>query len=135
VKRLIAAAFAAFACAASAQGLDPGEWEFTTSTTSALLPQPQNATFRRCVRPEDAERPERWLGQGSQQADCSFVHTARSADAVRWEVSCPKTSMRGSGSARTGRGSMQGEMRLAGDVQGKPFEIHTRMSGRRLGPC
>jgi hypothetical protein len=43
--------------------------------------------------------------------------------------------MRGSGTARMGRDTMESEMQMSGDAQGRKFEMRTRMSGRRLGPC
>jgi hypothetical protein len=30
---------------------------------------------------------------------------------------------------------MESEMQMSGDMKGRKFEMRTKMSGRRLGPC
>ena len=121
--------------AVPAQNLEPGEWEFTSTTSSPMLPKPQSHTVRQCVKPQDAANPERWMGRPGEKSDCKFTHGKKGEDTVTWEMSCPKTNMHGSGSARIGRDVMESEMQMAGDMQGRKFEMRTRMSGRRLGPC
>jgi hypothetical protein len=135
MKRAAAIALLAFAGAAGAQSLQPGEWEFTSTTSSPMLPKPQSATVRQCVKDEDASNPERWMGRQNEKGDCKFTHSRRGPDTVAWEMSCPRQNMRGSGTARMGRDSMESEMQMSGDAQGRKFEMRTRMSGRRLGPC
>jgi hypothetical protein len=119
-----------------AQGLEPGEWEFSSTTTSPMLPKPHSSTLRHCVKKEDAEKPERWMGQKSpQSSDCKFSYGQKSGRTMSWQVSCPKSNMRGSGNARVGRGSMESDMSMSGEMRGRRFEMRTRMTGRRLGPC
>ena len=48
-------AFAAFA--AQAQQMEPGEWEFTNTMTSPMLPQPQTMTMKRCISSKEASDP------------------------------------------------------------------------------
>ena len=38
---------------ALAQQMQPGEWQFTSTTTSPAFPGPQTATFKNCVKKED----------------------------------------------------------------------------------
>jgi len=38
---------------AAAQQMQPGEWQFSSTTTSPAFPGPQTATFRNCVKKED----------------------------------------------------------------------------------
>jgi hypothetical protein len=75
------------------------------------------------------------MGRQSPQTDCKFTHGPKSGDTLTWEMSCPKSNMRGSGSARIGRGTMESDMRMSGDMQGRKFEMRTKMTGKRLGPC
>jgi hypothetical protein len=133
----VAAAIAllSFAGAAGAQNLQPGEWEFTSTTTSPMLPKPQSVTVKQCVKPEDAADPERWMGRKNDKSDCTVTHGKKGADTLTWEMSCPKSNMRGSGSARLLRDTMESSMQMSGDMQGRKFEMQTKMSGRRLGPC
>lgn len=136
LKKLATFALLGFSAAtASGQGLEPGEWQFDSTTAAALLPKPQSATFTRCVRKEDAENPERWLGRQSEKNGCDFTVGEKTANSMKWQVSCPKTNMRGSGSARIGQGTMEGEMRMTGNVRGRSFETNTHLTGRRIGPC
>ncbi|HEX6267716.1 MAG TPA: DUF3617 family protein [Burkholderiales bacterium] len=132
---LLAALLFAASASLHAQGLEPGEWEFTYTTRSPMLPKPHSSTLRHCVKPEDAGNPESWMGRQSPQTDCRFTHGPKSGDTLTWEMSCPKSNMRGSGSARIGRGTMESDMRMSGDMQGRKFEMRTKMTGKRLGPC
>lgn len=133
----IAATLLALACAGAAwgQGLEPGEWEFSSTTSSPMLPKPQHMTVKQCVKKEDAANPERWMGRQSEKSDCKFTHGKKGMDTVTWEMTCPKSNMRGSGSARIGRDAMESDLQMSGDMQGRKFEMRTKMSGRRLGPC
>jgi hypothetical protein len=125
---------AAMALPAAAAEIEPGEWEFTSVSTSALLPGPQNATFRRCIRKEDAANPDRFMADPGQQ-DCKLTPGAKTATSYSWQLECPKANLRGTGSARLAGGTMEGETVMSGEVQGKKFEVRTKVTGKRLGPC
>ena len=135
--RLLAALMFCFSVSALAQGLEPGEWQFNTTMTSPMMPQPQASTFTRCIRKEEAEKPEKWMGgDGKTEADCK-VNTTKKGDGYAWELSCPKSNMRGTGVARIGRGTMESEQKMSGDMQGggQKFEMLIKMTGKRLGAC
>lgn len=135
MKRLFAFAFA-FACGpALAQQLAPGEWEFSSSSTSRLFPAPQTVSFKRCIKQEDAADPDRWMAKPSQQGDCKVTPGKRTGDTYTWDMECPKANMRGSGSARMAGSTMEGETHMTGEIQGRKFDIRTKVTGRRLGPC
>jgi hypothetical protein len=134
MKTLAAAILAAgMALPAAAADIEPGEWEFTSVSTSALLPGPQNTTFRRCIRKEEAANPDRWMSDAGQ--DCKLTPGAKTANSYSWQMECPKTKLRGSGSARLAGSSMEGETVMNGEVQGRKFELRTKVTGKRLGPC
>lgn len=135
MKALLFAAALGACAPAIAQGLEPGEWEFSSTMTSAMLPKPQSMTFRNCIKKEDADNPERWMGQKQRETDCKFTPLKKSGDGYSWEMTCPKSNMKGSGTVRIGRGTMQSEMRMSGDAKGEKFEMLTKMSGKRLGAC
>jgi hypothetical protein len=115
--------------------LDPGEWEFTSVSTSDLFPKPQTASFKRCIKKEEAANPDRWMSQPDPQGDCKLTPGNKTADTYTWTMECPKAKMHGTGSARMSRASMEGETHMTGEVQGKKFELRTKVTGRRLGPC
>ena len=126
----------AVVCAPSlAAEIEPGEWEFTSTSTSRLFPGPQTTSFRRCIKKEEAANPDRWMAQPSQQGDCKVTPGTKSADTYTWVMECPKAKMRGTGSARMSRASMEGETHMTGVVQGQKFELRTKVTGKRLGPC
>lgn len=120
---------------ASAAEIEPGEWEFTSITTSRLLPGPQNVTFRRCIRKEDAANPDRWMSDPGGQGECKLTPGAKTHDSYRWTMVCPKVNLRGTGSARMARATMEGETIMNGEAQGQKFELRTKVTGKRLGPC
>jgi len=115
--------------------IDAGEWEFSSTTTSRLLPGPQNASFKRCIRKEDAQNPDRWMAEPGQQGDCKLTPGKKSADTYTWTMECPHGNIRGAGSARLTRTSMEGETNMTGELQGQKFELRTKVTGKRLGPC
>jgi hypothetical protein len=47
----------------------------------------------------------------------------------------PGVGVRGTGSARLSRTAMEGETSMTGELQGQKFEILTKVSGKRVGPC
>jgi len=118
---------------ASAAEIEPGEWEFTSVSTSRLFPGPQNATFRRCIKKEEAANPDRWMSDAGQ--DCKLTPGAKTENSYSWTMVCPKANMRGTGTARMTRATMEGETIMNGEVQGQKFELRTKVSGKRLGPC
>ena len=120
----------------AAQGLEPGEWEFSAVTSSPLVTGAQNSVFKRCIRKEDAENPERWMARQSEAGPCQLKPLERTADSMKWEVSCPKTNSHGSGVARlTGPGTVESDLQMTTETQGYRVQTNTRTTGKRLGPC
>ena len=136
LKRTLPVALAALCSAPCiAAEIEAGEWEFTSSSTSRLFPGPQTASFKRCIKQEEAANPDKWMAQPSQQGDCKVTPGTKTADTYTWVMECPKAKMRGTGSARMSRASMEGETHMTGEVQGQKFELRTKVTGKRLGPC
>jgi hypothetical protein len=135
-KRFIAAFLLGACPPAFATGLQPGEWQIHSTTTSPLFAAAQNSVFKYCVTREDAENPEGWMAQQSKNGECKLTPGERTADSMTWEMACPKTNMRGSGAARlTGPDTLEGEMKMTGSFQGYVVQMNTRVSAKRLGPC
>ena len=136
MRRLLLAALCSLASeGAMANEIDPGEWEFTSVSTSRLLPGPQQASFKRCIRPEEARNPDKWMAEPSQTGDCRVTPGKKDADTYTWTILCPRGNIRGAGSARLSRSSLEGETNMTGELQGQKFDIRTRVTGKRLGPC
>jgi len=120
---------------AAAQGMEPGEWELTTTIASPMMPQPQTMTVKRCIKAEDLAEPSRWMGGKPPGSDCTLTPQARDARGASWVMACPSSGMKGKGRARFTAGMMDSEMQMSGMQEGKKFELSTRTRGRRLGPC
>jgi hypothetical protein len=119
---------------AIAAEIEPGEWEFTSVSTSRVFPTPQTATFRRCIKQEEAANPDRWMldpGQG----DCKLTPVSRTEDSYRWRMECSSARLVGFGNARLTRATIEGETVMNGEVQGQKFDLRTKVTGKRLGPC
>ena len=136
LKRILILSSLACSTTLLAQGLEPGEWEFNAVTSSPLLPGGQTRVFKRCIKAEDAENPERWMARQSETGPCQITPGEKTETSMKWAVSCPKTNLRGNGVARlTGPGAVESELKMTGEFQGYRVETNTRTSGRRLGPC
>jgi hypothetical protein len=135
MKKLLAA-LALAPLAALAQGLEPGQWEFTTTMTMEGMPKPQSATVQRCITKADAQNPESWAGRGdARQSECKVDITEKGASRLRWEIRCPKQNMTGTGTARMGKGSMESDQVMKGTLNGRAFEMRMKTAGKRLGAC
>jgi hypothetical protein len=135
VLRAVFCLIAAVAASAATAAMEPGEWEFTSVSSSALFPKPQTSSFKRCLKKEEAADPERWMSNPGEQSDCKLTPTTKTPDTYTWTMECPKANMRGSGSARMRGASFEGESQMAGETQGRKFDVRTKVTGRRIGPC
>ena len=132
--RLAIALAIALACsAAQAQKMEPGEWEFTNTMSSPKLPKPQTMTMKRCITKEDVTDPAHF--QGKPEADCKVTPKGKQGEAYAWEMSCPKSGMKGTGTTRYGKNTVEGETKITASSKGQPFDMTTKMKGRRIGPC
>jgi len=132
--RILIGSLMVLACAAAhAQKMEPGQWEFTNTVVSPKPPKPQTVTTKRCITKKDVTDPAHF--QGKLQADCKVTPKGKAGDAYAWEMSCPKSGMKGEGTTRYGKDTVEGETKVSGSSKGQPFEVTTTMKGRRVGPC
>jgi hypothetical protein len=118
---------------ALAQKVEPGEWQIVSTVSSPLFPKPETKTERHCVKKEEVDDPQKWMGQ--MAPDCKVTPGKQTADSYSWQVSCPKTGMSGSGNMRWTRTTMDIDMDMTGNMQGQKFEMRSKIAGKRLGPC
>jgi hypothetical protein len=117
-----------------AQQMEPGEWQFTTTMSSPMMPQPQVMNHSRCVTKEDSD-PSKWADKQQAKSDCKVSASKQSGGAYSWSVSCPSTGMQGTGTARVTASTVESEMRMTGDMGGQKFEMVNKTTGKRLGAC
>ena len=126
-------ALAAYGFPAVAQ-LTPGEWEFTSTMISAMLPKPQTSTVTQCISKAEAEDPTRFANRDQPQ-DCVMTPGARTAGTFAWSISCPKIGMSGTGKARFAASTIESEMTMSMESQGQKMEMRSSSKGRYVGPC
>ncbi len=127
--RTLVAALALFT-AAPAFAMDPGEWEFTTTMTAPGMPKPRVMTNTRCIKPEEAKDPDKYLNQ-QKQSDCKSTSTKKTGDTYSWEMNCPSSGMTGTGTVRQAATTMDMEMVM----KGPKMEMRSQTTGKRLGAC
>ena len=121
------------ALAAQAQQMEAGEWEFTNTMSSPMLPQPQTMTMKRCLTTKEVSDPAGW--QPRPESDCKVTPKGRSGDSVSWDIACPKSGMNGSGTARLTGATVESETKMTMSGQGQSVQMTTKTKGRRVGPC
>ena len=85
---------------AQQQGMEPGEWELTTTISSPMMPQAQSATVKHCIKAEDLAEPSRWMGGTPPGSDCKLTPLERDGKSASWEMACPSSGFKGRGRAR-----------------------------------
>ena len=131
---LLAAVLTAWTFAASAQAMDPGEWEFTTTMTSPMLPKPQSATTSQCISKEDAADPTRFASNDQTQG-CTIKPGKRGTGAYEWGVTCPVQGLTGDGKLKYTRNTMEAEIKMRVDMQDTKMDMLSKVSGRWMGAC
>ena len=125
---------AALSLPAAAQSIEPGEWEFNGTVSTPSRPS-QSVTLKHCVKPEDAGDPTRWMGRRVPSEDCTVKHNDGAGGTWTYEMLCPKQSFHATGRMRTNGNTLEGDITMVGEAQGQRFEMRSRMTGRRIGPC
>jgi hypothetical protein len=110
--------------------IDPGSWEIIASTEVQGINEVTSITQTRCLTPEEARDPSRLFG-ASPAARCQFTSRHDTGAVFTFEIECEPQQMRGSGSVRYNRDSLEGELELKADN----FAARSRISARRIGDC
>jgi len=131
----VALVLVALAGTAQAAGMrvEPGKWEFTTTSRMPMLPSPETSVDTQCVT-ESEVRPETFL---SDSDGCELKDAASDASSMRWTIECrhPEGRMTGNASMTSTGASVEGTMTMQVDVGGQSTRFEQTWRGRRLGPC
>lgn len=135
-KSVLFAVLAAASLPAMAQGMQPGQWQFTTTMTSPAMPQPQVGSVSRCVSKADADDPASYLG-GDNAAGCVITRGASTPGSYSWTIACEKQGVTGAGKATFDLTKIESEIRMTVTMKegGQKIEMTNRTQGRYLGPC
>ena len=113
--------------------IEPGNWELSATIQMEGIREPTSMAQTRCLTAEEARDPSRLFGS-SPGPRCEFVNRHDSGSVFTFEIACgaqPQASIRGSGSVRYGRDSLEGELEL----KVEHFVTRSRITGRRIGGC
>jgi hypothetical protein len=121
---LVVAAFPAQA------GIEPGNWELSATTQIRGIREPTHRTRVRCLTPEDARDPRRLFGSSAER--CELTNQSDTGSLLTFDVACDaRRPLRGSGSLRYDRDSLEGDIEL----KGSQFSARSHITGRRIGEC
>ena len=120
----------AFTVPASAQAIQPGQWDITSRMEMAGMAMPPT-TIQQCIRDGSLESvvPE--------MPNCAVTSRSASGNTVRWSVRCQQGGMNMTGDGEmTIRGeTSEGALQLTLDQGGQRQQATNRFSGRRVGSC
>lgn len=135
-RSVLFAVLAAASLPAMAQGMQPGQWQFTTTMTSPMMQQPQVGNVSRCVSKADADDPASYLG-GDNAAGCVITRGASTPGSYNWTIACEKQGVTGIGKATFDLTKIESEIRMTVTMKegGQKIEMNNRTQGRYLGPC
>jgi len=135
-RSVLFAVLAAASLPASAQNMQPGQWEFTTTMTSPMMQQPQVGTASKCISKAEADDPSSFMG-GDQAAGCVITRGASAPGSYNWTVACEKQGVSGAGKATFDLTKLESEIRMTVALKegGQKIEMVNRTRGRYLGPC
>lgn len=133
----IVALGALLATMASAQGplVEPGEWEFTSTTNAALLPEPIVQTEKRCITDADFDP----LKLVVRDHGCRITERSLSGRTLEWKMECPNTlgvaSFQGEGELTSYGNRLEGRSSMGTRVEDSAIEVETKWKGRLVGAC
>lgn len=132
----LVALLAAASLPVAAQGIQPGEWQFTTTMTSPMMQQPQVGSATKCISKAEADDPGSFMG-GDTAGGCAITRGPSAPGSYSWTIACEKQGVSGTGKASYGPSQIESEIRMTIALQegGQKIEMTNRTQGRYLGPC
>jgi hypothetical protein len=124
---------APFLAHADGMRIEPGQWEFTTTSSGAMGGAPANKVHTQCIR-EDSMTPQRFT---QEMKGCRIDEPKFDASSMSWKMSCPSSAgaMTGSGSFRSTGSGISGTIDVTMRMGDQEFPMTNRWTGRRLGAC
>ena len=121
--------------AAWADGMkvEPGRWEFETTTKQPFAPQPMTRTSTECIA--EAEIDPSTFAKEARSCTISDIQT--DGDSMKWKIVCSEGggTMTGTGSAISTGASVTGSMNMVMQMAGQTMEIKSEWKGKRVGEC
>lgn len=125
--------------------MNHGKWEFTTTMTMPMLPQPQVTTTTECITKEEAEQDP--MADLVDSGNCKVTKQKTKGDTMTFEMECNESGMImhgkgtfvGKGDTASGSTEMTMEMpempNMPAGMPTGPMTTTTTWEGKRVGTC
>jgi hypothetical protein len=113
--------------------VEPGTWEYTTTSKNSMMPGPRTMTMTRCITTPEVD-PEAFMEEAQ---DCELTDIESDASSMHWKMVCthPGGVMRGETHYTSTGATIRGTMTMTMTAEGQTMTMETQTEGRRLGAC
>ena len=118
---------------AHALKLDPGEWEFTTTSHAPMAPEPRVETKSECIVDGNRGADEFLAGMD----ECEVTDLVDTESTMSYKISCPRGEMSLEGAAvmKTDGKTVNGDMKMSMSMVGREMTMKMNWAGKRKGAC
>jgi len=132
---ILAAAIALLATQAIAGGMkiEPGKWEFRSTSVTSMAPNPQLEVTTECMKEEEIS-PQDFMEDAQ---GCTLTDSEATDSTMKWKMSCPSAGgeMTGEAEVYSTRKTIRGSMKMAMAINGQSMDFKMQWEGKRIGPC
>jgi len=135
IRMILAAAIVTFATQAIAGGMkvEPGKWEFRSTSVTPMATSPQLEVTTECIKDEEIS-PQNFMEDAQ---GCTLTDSEATDSTMKWKMSCPGPGgeMTGEGEVQSTGGAIRGSMKMAMAINGQSMDFKMEWEGKRIGPC
>ena len=112
----------------------PGQWEFVSTTTMAMMGAPRSHTNTQCLN-ESGVSPKTLMKDMAQ--GCELLDSDTSSNSMSWKVRCQQEGgeMTGEGQVSSTGDTLKGGMNMKMSFNGQAMDMSVEWSGRHIGAC
>jgi hypothetical protein len=135
---LIGSAFVALACAANAEGLQPGYWKVTSTPEVNGAPAPPQEKLR-CMTPAETSDLDKTFSPEARTINsaCERVEHELTATSLKWRLKCTGQMMMDVAGAFSFESPQRyvAEVRTQMSMPGQTVASRVKIEGQRVGEC
>jgi hypothetical protein len=124
-----------YAAPAAAFEVNPGKWEITSTTKSAMMAQPQTKTSTECIEEKTAKEV---LGALTEKDICKIQSHSEKGNTLEWTMVCQQAQsppMNGAGKITSSGETLDGSMNISMKMGEQEMKFETTWKGKRVGEC
>ena len=112
----------------------PGQWEFVSTTTMAMMGAPRSHTNTQCLN-ESGVSPKTLMKDMAQ--GCELLDSDTSSNSMSWKVRCQQEGgeITGEGQVSSTGDTLKGGMNMKMSFNGQAMDMSVEWSGRHIGAC